>query len=137
MSEATTIRQAIYKLLTNYAPLMDLLPGGLHHKRAPQGVVSPYLVYFRNNTQRVESFEGDSNLARARFQFDIWGEQEDELEQIEEVLRDYVHGKEFRVDKVEFVFTHYDNDFEDYDEETGLSLSSVDYAVWSAQLEDD
>lgn len=137
MTEAVTIRQAMYKLLTAHEPLTALLPGGLHHKRAPQGVVAPYMVYFRNNTQRVESFDGDSNLARARFQFDIWAEDEEALEAIEEVLREYVHGKEFLIDKVEFVFTHYDNDFEDYDEETGLSLSSVDYAVWSQIREDD
>ena len=93
MTRPITIREAINYLLTQDKTLVVLCPGGFYSERLPYRSVLPLpaIVYTGISGGLDELMSGDySGVVNGRIQFDIYGNQGDELviEQIRDELID-------------------------------------------------
>jgi hypothetical protein len=94
MSAERALQEAVYLALTNDAPYMALIPGGLHDDEAPEGAAYPFTVL--GEATEVESrSHGDSEDGyELTLTLHDWGSYEGkrELQLIREARNDAIHN---------------------------------------------
>lgn len=66
------IETAIYTRLSGYNDLSSLVSTRISPNKRKQDGVLPAITYQRISSQRFSAMGSDSNVVKARFQFDVW-----------------------------------------------------------------
>jgi hypothetical protein len=128
------IEEALKRHLKLQAGLTALVGTGdscrLYYVTAPQDVAAPYIVFFKVAASREHSHSGPSGLARALFQFSVFGATYTESKLIVAQLQLALDGKNEVIGGSGGVRAVILNDNETDLYEDSLFHIAVDYIVW-------
>ena len=86
------VEQALLYELTQDSDLTEHVSERIYIVNAPQTVKTPYIVFFKVDSNPEQSHQGNSHLERARFQFDIFDDSIYECKLIAEHLQTILQG---------------------------------------------
>lgn len=131
------LEEALLSYLTGYAGLTALISDRVYFMRIPQGATLPCVTFQRISTQRettMQSSGATGDLARPRFQFDVWGTTAAAVKPITDQIRAALNGKTGTIGSGAYVLTIraalVDNEDDEYNPEVNLYRSRSEYVIW-------
>jgi hypothetical protein len=100
--------------------LTDVVGNRIYHKKAKQGVQTPYIVWHEINSNNNQCLGGNLYQTDGRFQVDIWGDNSSIVKQLREVIKALLVG---------FKSSNSISTFDDYESETELYRESIDFKL--------
>lgn len=125
------LRTALFTKLSTDVNLSALVASRIYPVKAPpNGVVPPYITYFKVSTNRVQSMQGNSQLSAVLMQFDCWAKTHQESDDLAEKLRLCIQGFLGTVSGVVIRGILNENQLEEYDDEAELYRVITEYRIW-------
>lgn len=128
------INEALYSRLSSYTDLTDLISTRIYRVQAPENTTFPYVTFGIDSQFPVHAMGADAGLEGPGYQFDVWADDTDEMEdvaiQVKAALRDFSGTVAGVV--IQRIF--YDNEIDLPDEDTNKSRiiyhKEMDFTVW-------
>lgn len=125
-----SLRSVLYEHLSNDPGLAPLTDNRVFNRRAPQGVVVPFLVWRRVTVERFPAMGGSARVVNSRIQIEAFAGDEDSVEELAQALVDSLDGWIDPASDPEVFGTSTADDQEDsYDDVTGLYYVTIDTTV--------
>lgn len=139
-----SIEEALFRYLSGYAGLSELVGDRIYPDVLPQKVTMPAVKHQRIDTPREYSHSGDSNLAHPRFQFSGFALTKPAAkavaDQIRAAFNAYNQGRlngtivaMGGAGGVDVQFCQVEDERSDYEPETLLFRTDVDVILWQAE----
>lgn len=110
--------------------LAPLTSDRVYNRRAPQGVVVPFLVWRRVTVERYAGMGGSARVVNSRIQIEAFAADEDGVEALAQAVVDSLDGWTDPDSDPEVFGTSTADDQEDsYDDTTGLYFVTIDVTV--------
>ena len=131
ISVAGNMDQAIYSILSGYAPLVALVGTDIYATFAPQNVSTPYLVFRGGDPERHSAMGSDTGLVDETYTLEAYAQTITDAKNIIQQVRAVCQRYSGTVGAVVVQQIFMDpGSFDDYDYETELYISSVDLHAW-------
>lgn len=86
------IENTFFQILSNHAPLTDLIEDKIYFEHNENQDEAEYLIYSKNSHLRPLSISGERDISNADFQIDVYSGHEDRMRQISEIITDLLNG---------------------------------------------
>lgn len=127
------IEQAIHDELLDTSAVTSLVGQNIYYVKAPQDVVSPYIVITKITSDRKHTHDGADNLCESTFQISIFSDTYYEGKQIAaqvQAVLDSYSGTMGGVSGVIVNSCFYENEVDLYEEGQELHHLACDYRLW-------
>jgi len=139
------IRAGLRSRLLDNAGLSALVGGSrVYSIRLPQNIVAPSIVFASSSGQGDHVMSGPSGLSRPRVQIDCWSQSPDIAARLSRYVKTQLDGFSGAVSALDETGTEavaivdgilFESEREDYDGESALFRSSLDFFVWYSDVE--
>lgn len=86
------IENTVYQILSNIAPLSNLISSKIYYENNPNEAESEYLIYQKSSHVRPLDILGNQGIQNADFQIDVYSNSEDSARNIAAVIVANLHG---------------------------------------------
>jgi hypothetical protein len=124
------IEDALYGRLSQDAPLGALIAGRVYPVIAPQGVVSPYLVYLKVVEVASGTYCAQDPMVRELFQFDSYAKTFKLATLVAKAMRDSLIDFRGAMDGIHVASIRLDNEMHVLEPEPGLFRVSTSLFIW-------
>ncbi len=124
------IEDALYSRLSQDATLAGLIAGRVYPLMAPQGVVSPYLVFLKVVEMASGTLCAQDPMVRDLFQFDSYAKTFKQVLLIAKALRDSLIDFQGAMDGIHVASIRLDNEMHVLESEPGLFRVSTSLFIW-------
>lgn len=124
------IEDALFSRLSQDAPLTALINGRVYPLQAPQGVVSPYLVFLKVVEMASGTYCAQDPMVRDLFQFDSYAKGFKQVLGIAKAVRDSLIDFRGAMDDIHVASIRLDNETQLVESEPGLFRVSTSLFIW-------